>query len=120
MVVGDILDRIDEVRDAAENDELLDRITGGISDGLESGISSLGAGLLNAFLDVIRYIGPAIIEGIVRTYRAVRSVLEGQEVNAITAGTTVFLGLFAGIYLFNFARTAGAHVIPNTLPNVNR
>lgn len=113
MVIQAISDRIDYAQDLAEEDMLLDRITSSLTEGLETGISSLGSGLLNAFLDVIRYIGPAIIEGIARTYAAVRNVLEGHEVNTITAGTTVFLGLFAGIYLFNFARTAGAHVIPN-------
>ena len=113
MVMESSLVRINEALIAAENDELLDRISSSLREGLESGISSLGQGLLNAFLDVIKYIGPAIIEGIALSHAGVRNVLEGHEVNTITAGTTVFLGIFSAIYLFNFARTAGAHVIPN-------
>ncbi len=116
MVLQDLEDRIEVALDRAERDEFLSSIGDRLATELDTGLGNLGQGLLNAFLDVIKYIGPAIIEGVARTYVVVRNVLEGHEVNTITAGTAVFLGTFAVIFLYNFAKSAGTN-IPLTIVN---
>lgn len=64
------------------------------------GISAIG----NATIDVVKYVGPAVVDGIENTYDYIRGKLRGREPDIIAAITVGALAVLAGVYLFNAAK----------------
>jgi|TARA_R100000734_G_scaffold1274_1_gene1386 putative N-acetylmannosamine-6-phosphate epimerase len=71
---------------------------------LENAAEAVG----DAFVDVAKYIGPALIEGIGNTYEAARSVLRGKEDDVIAGFTVGFLAILTIVFLYNSAKKGGA------------
>ena len=70
-----------------------------------SDIPGQAAGAIgNATLDVAKFIGPAIADGVENTYDYIRDKLRGKEPDIIAAVTVGALTVLAGVYLFNAAK----------------
>ena len=77
-------------------DTLLDKFGDAVGDAA----SAIG----NATIQVAKFIGPAIVDGIENTYDYIRGKLRGKEPDIIAAVTVGALTVLAGVYLFNAAR----------------
>lgn len=77
-------------------DTLLDKF----GDVLGDALSAIG----NATIQVAKFIGPAIVDGVENTYDYIRGKLRGREPDIIAAITVGALTVLAGIYLFNSAK----------------
>lgn len=58
----------------------------------------------NATIQVAKFIGPAIVDGVENTYDYIRGKLRGREPDIIAAVTVGALTVLAGVYLFNAAK----------------
>ncbi len=58
----------------------------------------------NATIQVAKFIGPAIVDGVENTYDYIRGKLRGREPDIIAAVTVGALTVLTGVYLFNAAK----------------
>ena len=67
-------------------------------------LGDFASGIGNATIQVAKFIGPAIVDGVENTYDYIRDKLRGKEPDIIAAVTVGALTVLAGVYLFNAAK----------------
>ena len=77
-----------------------DTLLNKFGDVLEDAASAIG----NATIQVAKFIGPAIVDGVENTYDYIRGKLRGSEPDIIAAITVGALTVLAAVYLFNSAK----------------
>lgn len=117
VVVDPVTDTVDYVVDVADLPSGADvkDVAVDVFDGLVSGaitvaeaiagvFQDIGSGIANATLDVLKWGGGALVDGVENTYDYIRLKLRGKEPDVIAAVTVGMLTLLMGAYLWNAAK----------------
>ncbi len=94
-----------DIQDVAE--DVFDKAVNGlitVAEIMADVFGQIASGIYNASIDIVKNVGPAVVDGVENTYDYVRGKLRGKEPDIIAAVTVGLLTILTGVYLYNAAR----------------
>jgi len=94
-----------DIQDVAE--DVFDKAVNGlitVAEIMADVFGQIASGIYNASIDIVKNVGPAVVDGVENTYDYVRGKLRGKEPDIIAAVTVGLLTILTGVYLYNAAK----------------